>query len=94
LSGIRPESLPRPLFSAKEATTAVGYLPPSTGFHAAAEPEDLAPAVGAAPSEPSKTIFIDDLWPNIQGAQAAGWHTYHHNPKDDLIEIFKYKLNL
>jgi len=44
--------------------------------------------------KPEATIFIDDLWPNIQGAQEAGWHTYHHDPKDDLIEIFKYKLNL
>ena len=44
--------------------------------------------------DPTKTIFIDDLWPNIQGAKEAGWHTYHHDPKDDLIEIFKYKLNL
>jgi glucose-1-phosphatase len=44
--------------------------------------------------DPAKTIFIDDLLPNILGAQEAGWHTYYHNPNDDLIEIFKNKLNL
>lgn len=43
---------------------------------------------------PERTIFIDDLLPNIQAAAACGWHTYHHDPKDDLIDIFRDKLCL
>ncbi|MDZ7920344.1 HAD family phosphatase [Rhodoferax sp.] len=27
--------------------------------------------------EPSKTVFLDDLLPNIQAAQAEGWHGIH-----------------
>lgn len=41
-----------------------------------------------------KTLFIDDLLPNIEAASHYGWQTYHHNPSDDLIEIFTEKLKL
>ena len=28
--------------------------------------------------EPAATVFIDDLPPNVAGAQARGWHAIHH----------------
>jgi 2-haloacid dehalogenase len=28
--------------------------------------------------EPAATVFIDDLPPNVAGAQACGWHAIHH----------------
>ena len=28
--------------------------------------------------EPSETVFIDDLEPNVLGARACGWHAIHH----------------
>ncbi|MBK8625930.1 MAG: HAD family phosphatase [Saprospiraceae bacterium] len=42
----------------------------------------------------SQTIFIDDLAHNIIGAAAIGWQTYQHNPKEDLIDIFRNRLKL
>jgi len=38
---------------------------------------------------PSETIFIDDLKENVETAKNLGWKTYHHNPKENLIKIFK-----
>lgn len=42
----------------------------------------------------SRTIFIDDLIHNIEGAASIGWRTYHHNPKENLIDICDKVLNL
>ena len=28
--------------------------------------------------EPARTVFVDDLGPNVRAAQAAGWHGVHH----------------
>jgi FMN phosphatase YigB (HAD superfamily) len=44
--------------------------------------------------EPSKTLFIDDLAPNTEGAARAGWQTYLHDPSDDLPSIIKDHLGL
>jgi glucose-1-phosphatase len=44
--------------------------------------------------DPGKTLFIDDILPNIEGAASIGWKTYHHNPKEDLMDVFQNKLNL
>jgi glucose-1-phosphatase len=40
---------------------------------------------------PSETLFIDDLKENVETAKSLAWKTYHHNPKDNLMEIFKDK---
>jgi len=40
---------------------------------------------------PSETLFIDDIKQNIEAAKSLGWHTYHHNPKENLIAIFEEK---
>ena len=44
--------------------------------------------------QPLETLFIDDMWENILGCQTIGWQTYHHNPNEDLIYIFRKVLNL
>jgi glucose-1-phosphatase len=44
--------------------------------------------------DPAKTLFIDDIQANIQGGISAGWHTYHHDPNEDLINIFRNQLKL
>ncbi|MFZ1560930.1 MAG: HAD family phosphatase [Saprospiraceae bacterium] len=44
--------------------------------------------------DPSKTLFIDDIQANIKGGESAGWHTYHHDPNEDLINIFRNQLKL
>ncbi len=40
---------------------------------------------------PSETLFIDDIRENVETAKSLGWHTYHHNPKENLIDVFKDK---
>lgn len=35
------------------------------------------------------TLFIDDLKENVDAAKSVGLNGYHHNPKDDIIQIFK-----
>jgi len=42
----------------------------------------------------SETIFIDDLPENIDGAHKVGYHTYLHNPLDNLSEIITHRLQL
>jgi putative hydrolase of the HAD superfamily len=38
--------------------------------------------------EPAKTAFLDDLLPNIQAAQAEGWHGIHfHNAQQATQEL-------
>ena len=38
--------------------------------------------------EPAKTVFLDDLLPNIQAAQAEGWHGIHfHNAQQATQEL-------
>lgn len=36
-----------------------------------------------------ETLFIDDLAPNLVKAAELGWHTYQHNPEDDLPTILR-----
>jgi len=36
--------------------------------------------------DPAKTLFIDDLLPNIQGAKEAGFQTWHYAGKDKFFE--------
>ena len=43
---------------------------------------------------PTETLFIDDIEANVKGGMSAGWHTYHHDPNEDLINIFQNKLKL
>lgn len=43
---------------------------------------------------PSETLFIDDIKANVEGGDSIGWHTYHHNPNEDLINIFRNSLKL
>ena len=40
---------------------------------------------------PTETLFIDDIKENVEAAKSLGWHTYHHNPKENLIDVFKEK---
>ena len=38
--------------------------------------------------DPAKTVFLDDLLPNIQAAQAEGWHGIHfHNAQQATQEL-------
>lgn len=41
-----------------------------------------------------ETLFVDDVWDNIHAAEQFGWNTYHHDPKEDLIDVFKHRLQL
>jgi 2-haloacid dehalogenase len=34
--------------------------------------------------EPASTIFIDDSYPNVEGARAAGWHAVHFTGAEKL----------
>ena len=43
---------------------------------------------------PAESIFIDDLIENIDGAKKSGLNTYHHNPNDNLIKVFREELSL
>lgn len=39
--------------------------------------------------KPDETLFIDDSEANIQGAQAAGIATIHHNSGKDIVAVLK-----
>ncbi|MDT7518225.1 HAD family phosphatase [Rhodoferax sp. TBRC 17660] len=36
--------------------------------------------------EPAKTVFLDDLLPNIQAAQAEGWHGIHFHTAQQAVQ--------
>jgi FMN phosphatase YigB (HAD superfamily) len=48
----------------------VGAVKPSAAIYREAEQRFAL--------EPAATVFIDDLPPNVAGAQACGWHAIHH----------------
>jgi len=35
----------------------------------------------------SETLFIDDVIANTDAASALGFHVYHHNPQDEIMDI-------
>jgi FMN phosphatase YigB (HAD superfamily) len=35
--------------------------------------------------EPAATVFIDDLQPNVAGAEACGWRAIHHRSAAETI---------
>jgi glucose-1-phosphatase len=39
---------------------------------------------------PDSTLFIDDSLINVQGAQSAGLHAYHHPSNSGLDQIFEF----
>ena len=39
--------------------------------------------------DPAATVFIDDLPPNVAGAQACGWHAIHHRSPARTVEQLK-----
>ncbi|PTY05321.1 hypothetical protein DB346_01770 [Verrucomicrobia bacterium LW23] len=41
-------------------------------------------AIATAGTRPERTLFIDDLEPNVAGARAIGWHAIHLRPDTDL----------
>ena len=52
------------------ASFRVGAVKPSAAIYRAAE--------SRLSLEPAATVFIDDLAPNVRGAEACGWHAIHH----------------
>lgn len=36
---------------------------------------------------PTETLFIDDMAVNVRSAENCGWHTWHHDPQDNLQEV-------
>lgn len=43
---------------------------------------------------PEETIFIDDIKSNLKEPKKLGWHVYHHNPSDNIIDVVTDKLRL
>jgi 2-haloacid dehalogenase len=39
--------------------------------------------------EPAATVFIDDLAPNVAGAQACGWRAIHHRNAADTRRLLR-----
>lgn len=37
--------------------------------------------------DPSETLFIDDNIHNIETAKSIGWHTLHHDPHQEIVEV-------
>lgn len=64
----------------------IGYRKPDPAiFKFVGEKEQLIP---------QKTLFIDDLQANIDGASESLWHTYLHNPEEDIVKIIESELSL
>lgn len=59
----------------------VGYMKP--------HPEIYRAALAKARVRPEESIFIDDIKENIDGAERAGIHTIHFEPRTDLEAEFK-----
>jgi len=56
----------------------VGAVKPSAAIYREAESRFAL--------EPAATVFIDDLPPNVAGAQACGWHAIHHRSPALTVE--------
>lgn len=60
-----------------------------TSFEAGAvkpQPEIYREAERRFAIDPSATVFIDDLPPNVAGAEACGWHAIHHRSPARTLE--------
>lgn len=60
-----------------------------TSFEAGAvkpQPEIYRKAEQRFAIDPAATVFIDDLPPNVAGAQACGWHAIHHRSPARTVE--------
>ncbi len=42
--------------------------------------------------QPDKTLFIDDLPANLEGAKSCGWHTFRVKNGEDWIPLFESEL--
>lgn len=62
-----------------------------TSFEAGAvkpQPEIYRAAERRFALDPAATVFIDDLPPNVAGAQSCGWHAIHHrSPARTVAEL-------
>ncbi len=60
-----------------------------TSFEAGAvkpQPEIYRKAEQRFAIDPAATVFIDDLPPNVAGAEACGWHAIHHRSPERTVE--------
>jgi len=39
--------------------------------------------------EPSQTVFIDDLLPNVESAKQCGWHIIHHRSPEETMNALQ-----
>ncbi len=63
-----------------------------TSFEAGAvkpQPEIYRAAERRFALDPAATVFIDDLPPNVAGAQSCGWHAIHHRSPARTVEQLK-----
>ncbi len=63
-----------------------------TSFEAGAvkpQPEIYREAERRFAIDPAATVFVDDLPPNVAGAEACGWHAIHHRSAQRTLELLR-----